>query len=642
MKAVRALAPLLLLLGLGCSVASVDGDDSGPVLNACQADTQCAEGVCRNGICQVESTTLPAVLLEITPPAMSGEASGLPFLQTLNVADWGTETVELNLEAVVLRNAAEPHPERGCTGFAADQGSFPAQVTFTPTERSLGLGAARFSAGSVISGSTHWATVRLPPGTYDVYMEPRLDDATVAATADCPVVPQLWRNQKFESGAFDRWWDFQNPKRLDLRVAVPGVGQNLTGWVVDLVEPVNGRVISNQVALSPGVLGTDGVEYSAGLLYAPVIDENGASEGRELVRLRPPQGQTGLTIFMERAGLELFTAGQAKVDAQKLPSTVVTVGGQLEVVGDPNAAAYPVGGVVTIVATSIENLGEGILASFRQQLRVDGSGRFEVQLLPGSYRVHVQPDNATATQGVCGEAGPRYGAVTVDWQVGADRAVQHGRTIQLPETVGVTGEVLTPDGQPLVGATVQVTPSTCAGQSSVWDSLVAPAPAPSPSEDISYSQVTAPRAMNSLSCENGSFTVPAEPGVVDLSVRPRASSGLPWLVWPNLAVTPPTEQSSPLVLPEPLQLPLPLVRSGVVMLSDGTGEPKRLGNASVRAYVFMDRSGMTATPGPDSWVLQVGETRADSEGNFELLLPSSVPLNPGGQRNLPPRCAVGE
>jgi hypothetical protein len=118
---------------------------------------------------------------------------------------------------------------------------------------------------------------------------------------------------------------------------------------------------------------------------------------------------------------------------------------------------------------------------------------------------------------------------------------------------------------------------------------------------------------------NGYFSIEADPGVFDVSVRMPDDAGFAWLVRSRVPID---EQRHDLGA---LTLPLPVVYSGTVIAAETGPVPRAL----IRAYVYVDANGNVQDVGAESdmrlkSVLQVAETRARDNGTFELRLPARL------------------
>ena len=106
-------------------------------------------------------------------------------------------------------------------------------------------------------------------------------------------------------------------------------------------------------------------------------------------------------------------------------------------------------------------------------------------------------------------------------------------------------------------------------------------------------------------------------------MQPADGTGFAWLVRPNVTVTKGIEDFGQLTIP------LPVAYSGHVTVA-GHADPANqssvvIPGALVRAYIYMDKSqSFTSDAGQAASVLQIAETRADSDGAFQLLLPSHL------------------
>jgi hypothetical protein len=113
---------------------------------------------------------------------------------------------------------------------------------------------------------------------------------------------------------------------------------------------------------------------------------------------------------------------------------------------------------------------------------------------------------------------------------------------------------------------------------------------------------------------NGAFSIGVDPGEFDFSVRPTPGSAYPWLVRPRLVV-PPTDAA---VIDLELAMSYPAVLQGVVR-DASSGD--RLADAAVVAWLPVERK---TAQGTVTGVIQIGETRSESDGSYVLPLPPST------------------
>jgi hypothetical protein len=131
-----------------------------------------------------------------------------------------------------------------------------------------------------------------------------------------------------------------------------------------------------------------------------------------------------------------------------------------------------------------------------------------------------------------------------------------------------------------------------------------------------------PRAVNALiENQSGAFTMYAEPGIYDFSVRPPDGSGFAWLVVPglNLLTTSGAVALPDLSLPPPLPVPLS------ALLVDRANSVAQLSGAAVRLYALLDDKGSPTTdPRAAKSAVRVAETRLDANANATVLLPAQL------------------
>ncbi|MEB2314091.1 MAG: hypothetical protein OZ921_16770 [Sorangiineae bacterium] len=580
----RALSlALAALIGSGCSMVGLEADEAPPTENVCESSADCGGGACVGGQCHAQAGELTTVLFEITPPMTSGEGfAGVHFLERMTGLPRGGGALDLSIEQMAEVRGSVTLPS-GATSMVS---SCAFKVTFTPSERLLGLSATSYS---VKNDASEPFSLGMPAGRYDIYVQP----LPLAPAAPCEATPVVLRAQVIEAGNVELPIVVPEPKRLHLEV-VPPTRVSLLDWSVALVDPLTGRALSV-------VRKQDAT--TADLDFLAVVGGDDKDAGHELLRLTPPSGLVAPTFLMDRSALELFTEGEATVTGLTFPDPV-RLEGRVEV----GRTSESVSADVSFVATQLDGITPGTLAGFARTVQSDAAGRFAVELLAGTYRVRAVPVGA---QPVARGSGPAPLAASEDtWVVASSPAKQAGRLIQLGPSARLTGSVASPGGSVMSGATVQAIASPARLNAGVLDVALGEAP-------------FVPRASSETMGDDGVFTLFADPGVYDVAVLPADGTGFAWLVRPNV------EASTGIADLGRLTLPLPVVYRGSVTVA-GRADPTSqeavvVPGALIRAYVYMDQGqAYAADPAAAASVLQIAETRADQQGAFRLLLPSHL------------------
>jgi hypothetical protein len=579
----------------GCDVSAPENATEAPARNECSSDDHCRDGRCDDGLCRAVMGRFRSVLFLVTPPADAEGIAGVRFFRPVDDLSLAGGALNLELDHIsrvtgsVLtaageaadcadrEPAGEDEPSPGVLGRTG--------VVFTPSEWVYGLTAPSYVAELTLAERDGAAldtfSVNVPPGQYDIYVEPAV------LNGSCRTAPQLFRDQLIDAGDVKLELMLTPASRLDVSLPWPLTEPELEGWTVDLIDPVSGRALSASVALGESDVDDARRLYAASLEYSPVAGSTDSVEGSELVRLVPPTGLAAPTLLVERSGVELSERGIGELPPfQRLPS-VVELDGRVTVAG--TAESTPA--TVTLTARSLNELESGVFGSYTRTVETDEDGRFRVEALPGTYRVLVVPP---------GESG--LSATGIEWEVGSERALQGGRTIELEPSASIRGTVVGLAGEPAVGVPVHAIAFPSKAQ---VGALVEPL------GDDPF----VPRASSAVAGLGGRFEVLADPGSFNVSVRPPEGSGFAWMVSPNVLVGPKGEDLGSLLLP------LPLAYRGRVT-APGAGV---VGGALIRAYIYMDAENLyTTDPGQVATVLQIGETRSNGTGAFELLLPSQL------------------
>jgi hypothetical protein len=599
---------LLLPVHLGCTVTAVtQGDDPRPN-NSCASDSDCGDESCRDGLCQTLNGQLEALLISATPPSDSA-IPHFTFVTELDKVPTSGGREDLTLPgptqvvgSFVLPKGMTCYPgfvsddPKSPIGAAADGKSLPVTVTLALSQRLLGLPQQQYFASTrkLNDQLGYTFNVQVPRGEYDVYLVPPSHQE-----GGCRVPPQLYRSYPIRT-SLPFTFPISPISQLPLTISWPKSSPSLTGWSVDLIEPLGGNPIStNPVLGDPINLGDEAmtVDYPASLSFSSVIAPADAPEvtaASDLLRLRPPMGLVAPTIFLDRSALGLLVPPNGRVVLDRftrIPEPVRVVG-QLA----RRDGGEPVSGYVTLSSTEIYGVDPGIFAWYRTTLQVGDDGVLDAQLPPGRYQVRVVPPTPDGP-----ESEGRLAALERIWVIPAEPPVQYGKLLELQPISALVGQTL------FLRAQVQAIPSP--------QSVLAFDQAFGEDEE---KKETAVRAANGLVDDAGQFVVHADPGRFDVSMQAPESLGFAWFVRPGVQVG---ERNLDLGL---VSLPRPSLLSGTARVSLDTGDVA-LSSAAIRAYAYLDKDLAYTRDAKDAVsVVQVADTRADENGAFRLLVPSRI------------------
>lgn len=602
MKVVPVLALAWLATLSGCTVTAVTAQDDTRPNNTCQNDDGCGNRHCSQGVCQALNGQLEGLLVTVTP-ASDSSVPHLTFVTDVqDVPTSGGEQDLLLPGPSHLTGSLQLPPNPACYPtltsddpknplFKAPDGvSLPADVTLSLHQSLLGVPQQVYFAktGNDLQKGGYSFDVQVPAGDYDVYLVPP------RGQLDCPVPPQLVRSKSIKQGLLATPFQVAPISTLGLTIHWPKASAPLKNWIVDVIEPLGGRPISTEVTLGDAFDPAEGsmsVEYSAKLFYSAVVElaptETQVQSAYDLLRLRPPAGVGAPTIFFERSGLGLFSGNLIDLTNFTRVPDAVKIEGQVASLDSHE----PVSGSVTLISTAIAGIDQGVFASFQTTVQVGDDGLFDVELPPGQYRVQAVPPMPAGIPPVQGA----LSAIEVNWDIAADIPFQAGKLLELPALAEVTGQAR------VQGAQVQAVPSP---QNVLpFDAAFGAGP-------------FSPRASSALVDETGRFRMQADPGQFDVSVHASESLGFGWFVRAGVQVGAKTLDLGHTTLP------LPSLVSGTVQLADSD---LALSSAAIRAYAYLDKDlAYTRDPRQAVSVIAVAETRAEENGTFRLLLPSSI------------------
>jgi hypothetical protein len=607
----RSLVPygFSLLALAACNVTEIPGPPSTVAVNECSGNDECPGGACVDGACVTGSGDLGNVIVEVTPPP-GGALPSLPYYTAL-----GNKLSDNLLLQPAARVAGYVtlHPDDCAPTFQGDgpgsqlvpvEGTIPVDVTFTASVRTLGLATRSYRSLSleVDAKGRHGFELTVPPGEYDVYIEPK------ATTADspCQIPPWLLLRQRITtSGPYD----VKLSRASSINVPVHWPTGSLDNYQVEILDSVSGRVLS-----APAVLGNPGQDenglafYQRRVTFSQVLEPNEMNElvvsqdSYELVRISPPAETIAPSILGEASAIGLSASNAGGILLSNPLPAPVTVEAQT----GESGTSRPVAAAVTVRATRIEGLDEGLYASFVRTYQVGEAGVFQAILPPGDYLVESIPKDSSI---ICEEEPcPLLASRRDTWKVGVAPELQAGKLIQFQRAPVVTGTAFTATGKPVSGAVVRVTSSVLAPPPDFWNFL-------DREGDLSS------RATTGIVDGRGVFDLSADPGSFDLFVQPNPSTRFGWYVRPKFTV----DQRDDTRATGPITVPLARRHAGRILIGPKVSGQPSLPNALLRAYVHVTPDGeYAAAPVQNGSVLQVAETRSNAAGDFELLIPASL------------------
>jgi hypothetical protein len=645
-----------------CTVNISKSESADIVKNQCTANSDCGDGECfmnaAVGVCVAHVGTLPSLLFEITPPG------GVRLLQMPSGLERSNEQHDLDIDgASTVR------------GYI--RSSCPMEVTLTPEEQSFGLSATSYVthttelAGNdavspcpqpTSSEPTQQFAVDVPPGIFDLYVRPASASAGASdagAAGSCEAVPQLYTGVvKAASGLSCVTLAPRTTQTMDVQIPWLASSGSLDAWRIDVLHPVTGQILSqtSKALADPLTKLPDGrTGYDVVVHYSPVGADDPTKTGQEIIRLSPPTPEGGPTVQLSLTPLvassPVTSTGQLTAVFPLLgpfPTKVHVDGWVWRAESEGQSGPIPVPSTVTLTATNLDSLGNGIFASYSTTVMVGTDGRLLVDLLPGNYRVRIVP---TAQR----DMDPHLAAQETTLTVGpADEggASQAGKGLLVNPAATIAGRAVSAFGAGIASATIQALPATIGTQRCDGADASACVAEPAGVLELSLAQTAfVPRTAAGVTAHDGKFTLldvdcgtcnGKTNAVFDIVAQPADGTRLPWAVRTGVIV------GGALDLAPVLQSSLPIVQRGKVQVPH-TGAPATpVPGALIQAYLLRDAIGApvfdpTGMPTCSSGTynaaqnatrcissaLQVAETRADADGNYELVLPSSLdPASP--------------
>ncbi len=573
-------------------------------MNQCMVDADCLGGSCINDSCQSAESEFTAVLLEIVPNIGVPNIGGLRFFielddlaqrQDLELPNISNFSGTVKGADIISELCVEDEQDEQAD--AAPDGSLPVRLSLLPRQRILGIAAAPFvTEVTPGSDSSYNFEIKAPSGDYDIYIEP------LGAEGECVRPPYLVINRVLVPDAVLTVLDLPTPERLTMNIERESGASTLDGWLVSIVEQDSARRLSNIVELQAATKTEAGLQYKVDLAFSPVQGDD-FTPATELVRLEPPAGEVAPTIFFQRSVVELFEDNAGVINGLgelgepiKHYGSVRAASGVTEPLipskEDSSSLSSPKASSrasLTFVASKLSTVPDGVTAEFSQVIETDEQGDYEVDLLPGLYSVLVQPMSEGLAQ------------VQFELEIAPELVEQSVKALELPARVNLAGDVVSFTGEPVNGASVLTIATPPNGQD-ILSSPILGGPA-----------TVVLRNSQAQTNETGDFEIFADPGTVDLVARSETGSGYPWAISVGFEI-----ENDAFNLGS-LRFSQPYLVDGLLRLSDS--EPVQ--GALIRTYAYANKNGITSESRDGTRLVQLGESRVDESGAFQLYLPSS-------------------
>lgn len=568
---------LAALLGAGCSLPLELTDASG-AKNTCSDTSECGSGAaCVNDICVATQIDLENLLVEVRPRTNAAFGANTSYI--FDPAEAGIPLVTLGGAPFIARMDPELPPpvairegrvrlhedtvlEQGCP-IGADR-AVPAHITFYRVAPYVGLW---LDPVPVNTRDANLFDIDLVRGTYDAYIEPL---PVQGCNGGKPFPPAFRSGIDVTKDTNTLLIDLPFVASLAARI-IDVEPPALDGWKFTLLEPRRGLPISANAELSTTA---EGYLFEAQIVW-PEVDA-------PIVRVSPPAdtvqptaywkafvvGGTATHPTAEYSGADLFH------DPVKVTGNVFGSDGFTRVRAS-----------LSIQSTSLDGQNAENAAFAVDNVGTDENGVFSLLLPPGHYDLRAFPiDDGLAI-------------TDEKYDIGKNIPCFCGQPFVLDPKLTVGGAVKTPTNARLAGASVTIVPSQ-EKAIEYWTSTHALPPRTS-------------REAPTVTNDDGNFTLLVDPGKSDLVIQAAEGSGFPWLVRPRLALDDDTQLAS-------LTLTPPAILRGTVRDPDGAPVPDAEVNAWFPVREPKRKGGLVGT------VVKIATTRTDAQGNYTLVMPSSI------------------
>lgn len=584
---------LLGVLVAACRVNALVGADYAGPKNRCEIgcpeDSQCIEDRC-----VVDQTSYP-LILDATPPLSSTYAPGVTFTVGVDDKRGGTRDLKLPETATVVATLS--------TGSA-----IPLLLRLERVGAVPGVAAASYEAKS-IAKSTKTPPLSIPPGDYYVFVSP----AEEGSLTQFPPVQLRGEDRKplvvtFASGPQELQISYAPDSFRTIEIEMQdSAGAPLTSAIeardIRVIDETTGRLASTigHTCKTPGMP----LETTVRLQLAPDLADH-----RYTLRIEPAakpcSAATVLrsTIDFDLQALDVEGRGN-KVTVEVPKARTVFVRGIVGQFGTNK----PIEGDIVLRSVKLDDDAKSGRASSTLTLSINRDGTFRDIVLPGTYRADVIPSsdvvavNDSNKFAICVDCTvpsqdpmAKPGARSAEFYIDGNGVL----TFEVPPRVRAIGSVAGFDNALFTLGTWQSATSTSGASTTLTGTRL-----------ITRAQSGLVKVLSDK-VDTWNIDASLDPGVYDFVVRTPDASGYPWIVRPRLDVA----AAAKLNLGS-MTASAPVVLSGKV--TDPAGAP--IPRATIRARAFISA---TDPKKPPVGAVLVGETRADENGNYRLVVPSAL------------------
>lgn len=597
---------MVALHGLACTSFEEAGAGTQLTENRCLSDADCdADARCQENVCVASTArSRQSVWLRIQPDTNpAGTSGGVVFRQVSGIQTTKTENLKLPRPVVVktLMRRGDEHIA-GSIQFSQVPDlplTLEGELKAKPTMVSVTEGATEAATVGLIPGQTYQA-IATPDARYWDSLPPQRrqfvakEGQTIAfeygdeLLERSYIVTGLREGVEFE--ALARSTDRGEP-RLSTRVPVVNgaftlkFGDDHSDYRVEL-RPQEEATRSDD---TEGELDCTNAQLLHDTMPTFSIDpETLAQDDAENFLIHLPQ----LPTAIEYSGVVPLCVGATNlVESLNRPLSINIRSKQIDLLTDDGSGP---GAPVDSQAVELRYNREAV--TFPK----DNALHYCFAVLPGLYQVVVVPP-AVADQCGPGDDADSCGcglfAKGVVFRAPEGQAYGRGIELELPTMASLSGTLLAMDESPIGGAAIEANPlPTAIGVALEGDDLA------------EFS-----RFRDTRSVADGAFRLPLDVGAYDVTIKPPADAGFPWMVIRDVLVANRSEEFvKDVVMNSPLSI------SGHVSYEGGDDEwDSTLVGAHILAFAVVEDSQSPS----ESRAISIGEATVDRKGDYMLLLP---------------------